>query len=476
MSDLLCLSATDVLQNLRQGQLSAVELMQATLARIEELNPNFNAIVSLADPQSLLEQAKATDAAPNKGPLHGLPFAVKDLADVVGFPTSQGSPLFAGALPKDDEPMVARLRAAGAIFIGKTNTPEFGLGSHTFNSVFGATKNPYDNALSSGGSSGGAAAALALRMVALADGSDMMGSLRNPAAWNNIYGFRPTWSLVPPKPEGEIFFNELSTLGPMARTPRDLALLLTVQAGFDERLPHGIAPCDYRAAMGNPLGAPKIGWLGDWGGAYQIEPGILALCEKALNQMSDIGAEVQTLKAPFPADAIWDSWTTLRSWIVAMEQNTTYDDLENHTYMKPELLWEVARGLALSGADIHKASVIRSDWYIKAEKLFKRVNFLALPSTQVWPFPIDWRFPKTINGVAMDTYHRWMEVVVPVSLLGLPCVNVPVGFGALGLPCGMQIFGPRGSDKALLNFAQSWHLATDWPNANPPLHCTKRTL
>ena len=468
MHDILSLSATEVLQNLRERQFSAHELMQATLARIAALNPNANAIVSLGDPQRLLDAALAADRAPKKGELHGLPFAVKDLVDVVGYPTSHGSLLFAGSQPTVDEPMVAQLRAAGAIFIGKTNTPEFGLGSHTFNPVFGATKNPYDGALSAGGSSGGAAVALALRMVALADGSDMMGSLRNPAAWNNIYGFRPTWSLVPRAAQGEIFLNELSTLGPMARCPQDLALLLTVQAGFDSRLPHGIAPFDYRTALQGRLCRPKIGWLGDWGEAYPFEAGILALCEVALRQIVDIGVRVESLAAPFSAAALWDSWTTLRAWHIGMAQSESYAHSENHALMKPELLCEVRRGLSLSAEDVHKASLIRSNWYVKAADLFQEHDFLALPSTQVWPFDIDFRFPKTINGIAMDSYHRWMEVVVPVSLLGLPCVNIPVGFGAAGLPCGMQIFGPRGSDAALLRLAENWHQATDWPNTKLP--------
>jgi amidase len=465
MTEIHNLSAIDLSQKLRSREISAIEVMQATLARIHDVNPKVNAIIALADTQHLIEQAKAADQAKTCGVLHGIPFAVKDLTDVVGLPTSKGSHMFAGHIPAADGLMVTRLRNSGAIFIGKTNTPEFGLGSHTFNPVFGTTKNPYNTLVSAGGSSGGAGAALATRMVALADGSDMMGSLRNPAAWNNIYGFRPTWSLVPSEPEGELFFNELSTPGPMARSPQDLALLLNVQAGLDARLPHGIASKDYLAGINEPLDPTKLGWLGDWSGAYPIEEGIIELCQSALGQMAALDCKVESLEAPFSAAALWESWTVLRSWFVAMAQSATFEKTENRDHMKLELIWEVERGLMMSGADIHRAGVIRSDWYVKAATLFQTVDFLALPSTQVWPFPIDLRYPETINGRAMDTYHRWMEIVIPVSLLGLPCVNIPVGFGANNLPCGMQIFGPRGSDARLLRFAQSWHCATDWPNA-----------
>jgi amidase len=187
-----------------------------------------------------------------------------------------------------------------------------------------------------------------------------------------------------------------------------------------------------------------------------------------LRQIVDIGVRVESLAAPFSAAALWDSWTTLRAWHIGMAQSESYAHSENHALMKPELLCEVRRGLSLSAEDVHKASLIRSNWYVKAADLFQEHDFLALPSTQVWPFDIDFRFPKTINGIAMDSYHRWMEVVVPVSLLGLPCVNIPVGFGAAGLPCGMQIFGPRGSDAALLRLAENWHQATDWPNTKLP--------
>ncbi|HEC70992.1 MAG TPA: amidase, partial [Roseobacter sp.] len=227
---------------LANGSLSAVELMQSTLERIEAVNGRVNAIVSLVARDVLLEQARAADTGKRSGWLHGIPIAIKDLSDAKGLPTSKGSPLFAGNIAEKDSVFVARIKAAGAIVIGKTNTPEFGLGSHTFNPVHGATRNPYDLSRSAGGSSGGAAAALASGMVSIADGSDMMGSLRNPAGWNNVYGMRPSWGTVPAEPEGDMYLHQLATSGPMARNPRDLAALLDTMTGADPFQPLGKTP------------------------------------------------------------------------------------------------------------------------------------------------------------------------------------------------------------------------------------------
>src|SRR6056297_3701272 len=244
MDDILTWEARAQRAAIAAGEVSAVSLMQATLARIAEVNPGLKAVVSLQDEGVLLAEAKAADNRTPDGPLHGLPIAIKDLADAKGLPTSHGSPSFAGQVAARDSLHVARLRAAGAIVIGKTNTPEFGLGSHTYNPVHGVTCNPYDGARTCGGSSGGAAVALASGMLSIADGSDMMGSLRNPAGWNNVYGMRPSWGLVPGEPAGDTFLHQLATLGPMARTPEDLALLLGVMAGPDPRQPHAMQAPD----------------------------------------------------------------------------------------------------------------------------------------------------------------------------------------------------------------------------------------
>ncbi len=453
---------------LERGKLSATELMQATLDRIDAVNPVVNAVVSLRDRDTLMSEARAADAAPRKGWLHGIPIAVKDLANVADLPTSMGSPIFAGQIAAKDDLVIARLRQAGAIFIGKTNTPEFGLGSHTFNPVHGATHNPYDHGRSAGGSSGGAAAALATRMLSVADGSDMMGSLRNPAGWNNVYGMRPTWGSVPAEPAADLFMHQLSTSGPMARTPADLAALGDTMAGSDPRQP---LSCDLGPGLpftARPGPRRRIGWLGDWGGALPYEDGIADLSTAALHQMTELGHSVEELRAPFDADRLWDSWITLRSFAVAAGSADLHADPDKRQLLKPAALWEIERGLAMTAPDIFRASAARSDWFRCVTGLFDAYDVLVLPSAQCWPFDVTWEHPREIAGVTMDTYHRWMQVVIPAGLLGLPVVNVPAGFGANGLPGGLQLIGPRGSDGHLLQLAQEWHLATDWPNARPP--------
>ncbi len=451
------------------GRLTAEALMQATLARIAAVNGPVNAIVSLIDADALLAQARAADAQPRKGWLHGIPMAIKDLADVEGIETSMGSPLFAGTVARKDSVFVSRLRAAGAIFIGKTNTPEFGLGSHTFNPVHGATCNPYDLGRSAGGSSGGAAAALACGMVSVADGSDMMGSLRNPAGWNNVYGLRPSWGTVPGEPEGDMFLHQLATAGPMATNPRDLAALLDTMTGKDDRQPLGISPAPTLPMLGTALSPLRIGWLGDWGGALPYADGIREVSEAALMQMSDLGHEVTDLDAPFDAERMWQSWTTLRSFSVAAGLGAIYENPKQRGHLKEAAQWEIARGLAMSAMQIQRASVVRSEWYRTAARLFDEVDVLVLPSAQLWPFPVGDVHPTEIAGRAMDTYHRWMQVVVPAGLIGLPVVNVPAGFGDAGMPAGLQLIGRHGSDAMLLQLAQHWHEATAWPQRRPPV-------
>jgi amidase len=422
--------------------------------------------VSLRDPDALLAEARAADAVPAQGPLHGLPVAIKDLAEAQGLPTTEGSPLFAGRLATRDDLMVARMRAAGAIVIGKTNTPAFGLGSHTTNPVFGATRNPYDPARTPGGSSGGAAAALAAGMIPIADGSDMMGSLRNPAGWCNVYGFRPSWGLVPGEPEGDTFLHQLSTLGPMGRSPADVALLLGVQAGPDPRQPHGVVPDDYSDLSANVAGR-RIGWLGDWGG-LPCEAGVLAHCAQALQTFDDLGCPVEVVAPPFPRAALWDSWTSLRSWAVAGGMGALCDDPASRDALNPQAIWEIEQGRRLTAADVHAASLIRSDWFRTAATLFDTYDALVLPTAQLWPFPVEWDWPRDIAGQAMDTYHRWMEVVIPASLAGLPTLAVPAGFGPAGLPMGLQLIGRRGDDLRILQLGQAWHMATGWPARHPP--------
>ena len=451
------------------GELTAEEIMHAHLDRIAETNSRINAVISLRDRDELLTEAREADRSPRKGWLHGLPVAVKELAAVRDIRTTWGSPIYRDHIPTEDHIVVARMREAGAIFIGKTNTPEWGLGSHSFNEVFGVTRNPYATDCSAGGSSGGAAAALAARMVPVADGSDMMGSLRNPAGFCNVYGFRPSWGLVPGELLGDSFMTTMSTLGPMARSPRDLAHLLSIMAGPHPAMPFGRPGEDFATALEGSVKGIRIGWLGDWGGAYACEDGILPLCETALAQMEGLGCEIVPLSPPFPREKLWESWMTLRAFQIAGGKRALYDDPVTRALIKPEAIWEIEQGLNLSAAQVYEASAIRSEWYRRAARLFDEVDVVALPTAQVWPFPVEWRWPQEVGGKPADTYHRWMEIVVPVSLAGLPCLSVPVGFGANGLPMGMQLAGATGSDAAILRLGHAWHEATNWPGHLPDM-------
>ncbi|MCH2078258.1 MAG: amidase [Rhodobacteraceae bacterium] len=458
--DILFQNASDLAAQIAVGTLDPRDLMSATYDRIQAVNGEVNAIIELLP----REDAIARAGAAADGLLAGLPIAVKDLSNARGFPTSMGSPLFAGQGPAQAEDLfVERLRQAGAVFIGKTNTPEFGLGSHTYNPVHGITGNAYDPSRSAGGSSGGATVALATGMVPLADGSDMMGSLRNPAGWSNTYGLRPTFGLVPLEPKGDTFLHQLATAGPMARSPEDIELMLQVMAGPDPRQPHGrhIAP---RGA------APKrIGWLGDWSGAYPTERGVLEVCEGALKVLEELGCSVEPVQAPFDRDALWEAWTTLRSWMVAGSLGPAMADPKLRALLKPEAVWEAERGLGFSAMDVHRASVIRSDWYARAGELFEEYDSLIMPTAQCFPFAAELDWPKEIGGVAMDTYHRWMEITVPVNILGLPSLAMPAGFSAIGLPMGIQLIGPRDADLSLIDLAKRYHEAAPWIAKRPSL-------
>ncbi|GAB4274003.1 MAG: amidase [Pararhodobacter sp.] len=470
MDDLLDQSAEAQLAAIHSRAVSCEDLMRATLGRINRENPRVNAVVSLRDEGALLAEARAADAVPDeaRGALHGLPMAIKDLANVVGLPTSMGSPIMAGQVARRDDLMVARLRAAGALFIGKTNTPEFGLGSHTFNPVFGATGNAYDPAFSAGGSSGGAAVALACRMLALADGSDMMGSLRNPAGWNNVYGFRPSWGRVPDAAEGETFLHPLATNGPMARTARDLALLLDVQAGPEPHRPFTLPRESFLPRIAGDVAGQRVAWLGDWGGAYPMEDGILETCEAALATFDALGVKVDAIDAPFDAARLWQAWLDLRAFANANRLAPLYGNPAWRKQLKPAAIWEIETGQNLTLDAVQAASLARSQWYARAAELFETYDALILPSAQMWPFPVDWVAPETIGDRVMDTYHRWMEVVVPASLAGLPALSVPAGFGASGLPIGLQLIGRHGNDLGLLQMAEAWHQATDHVMRRPP--------
>ena len=455
-------------------KLSCREVMQAYLARIAALNPGYNAIVSLRPEAELLAEADACDAelarGQSRGWMHGMPQAIKDLANAAGLPTTLGSPLMKHFVASEDGLMTARMRAAGCIVIGKTNTPEFGLGSHSFNEVFGTTVNAYDPARAAGGSSGGAAVALALRLLPVADGSDFMGSLRNPAAWNNIFGFRPSQGRVPMWPAQDVWISQLGTEGPMGRSVRDVARLLDTQAGWSPHSPLSIAAsADATRAVGSmDLKKCRIGWLGDLQGYLPMEPGIVPLCEAALARLAGAGAQVAPARLGMPPERVWEAWLVWRRVLVATRIAPFLLKSGNRAQVKPEALWEHDQAQQTSGAEFLSASVTRTAFHEQMLRLFETHDFLALPTAQVWPFDARERWPGEITGRAMDTYHRWMEVVIYATFAGLPCISVPAGFGDTGLPMGLQLIGKPQDDAGVLALAAAYEtLIGDWLGVLP---------
>ncbi len=478
--ELTALDASALSQAIRRRDVSAREVMQAYLARIDALNPKVNALVGLLPHDGLLAQADARDAQLARGQgmgwMHGFPMAIKELSAVAGLPLSKGSPLLAGQIAAHDSLMVARMRRAGGIVIGKSNVPEFGLGSHSYNPVYGTTLNPWDTSRSAGGSSGGAAVSLALRLQPVADGSDMMGSLRNPAAWNNVFGLRPSQGRVPYDPHaGDGYVAQLGTEGPMGRSVRDVAMLLSVMAGYDARQPLSVAQDG--SAFAQPLQPEaraarglRIGWLGNLDGHLPFEPGILPLCQAALRRFEALGAVVEPLSLGYSCEEVWQTWLTWRRFLVAGTLGPLGADPKQHAQLKPEAQWEYDQGQGLSGPQVYAASAQRTRFYRHMLSLFERFDLLVLPSAQAWPFPAEWTWPRELAGRPMDTYHRWMEVVIYATLAGLPAMSVPVGFGNAGLPMGMQLIGPPLGDLAVLNAAAAYETAIgDWLARRPDI-------
>lgn len=465
-------------------QLSCREVMAAYLARIHRLNPSLHAIVNLAPDDTLLAQAAACDAelarGRSRGWLHGLPLAIKDAAMAQGFATTVGSPLLAGAVAPHDGLMTARLKAAGAIVIGKTNMPELGLGSHTFNPLFGATPNAWDATVSAGGSSGGAAVALARRLLPVADGSDFMGSLRNPAAWNHVFGLRPSQGRVPLWPAPDVWISQLGTEGPMARSVRDLAALLATQAGPDARTPLALADgaeFTLGAAHADPasLRGLRIGWLGDLGGHLAVEDGILPVCEAALQRLASAGAVVVPARLGVDLDALWQAWLVWRRALVAPRVAALLalrpaDGRPAREHIKPEALWEHDQAQGLDAMALLRASEQRTRLHAALLALFDTVDLLALPVAQVWPFAIGERWPRQIAGRAMDTYHRWMESTLYATFAGAPAISLPAGFHANGRwPMGLQLIAPPRADARLLQVAAAYEtLAASLLAQRPP--------
>ncbi|ROR92989.1 amidase [Nocardioides aurantiacus] len=471
------LSALDLSGAVGRREASCVEVMTDHLDRIDALDPVVHAVVARRPREELLAEAAAADAelavGRPRGWLHGLPVAVKDLNDAAGLPTSRG--FVADAPPATSDSLVAaRLQAAGAIVVGKTNTPEFGLGSHTYNSVHGTTLNAWDQSRTAGGSSGGAAVAVALRMLPVADGSDFFGSLRNPTGWNDVYGLRPSLGRVP-QVEGESWLSRGGVDGPVARTAADLAALHRTLAGPDARDPLGLG--DPGAGPGRPV---RVGWLGDLGGYLPMEAEVLEICHRALPSFGELGLEV--VEAALPAhgrfggpEDLWRTWLPWRHWLAGSALAPTYADPVLRARMKPEARFEVEGLLGdgdrppLSAHEVMVASELRSDLFRAVLGLFDEVDLLVLPTAQVMPFDARLDWPREVAGVAMSSYHRWMEVSALGTLLGTPVLAMPAGFSAAGLPMGLQVIGRPRADDDLLALAAAWETVTDHHLRRPPL-------
>ena len=460
MSDPCSASAGELVRLIASREVSAVEVMRAHLARIEEANPRLNAIVTLLPEETLLRAAETADAAVAAGdplgPLHGLPVAHKDLTLTRGIRTTFGSPIFADFVPEEDALIVERLRAAGAITIGKTNTPEFGAGSQTFNAVFGPTRNPWDESKTCGGSSGGAAAALASGMVPIADGSDYGGSLRNPASFCGVVGFRPSPGRVPVWPDETPWFP-VPVQGPMARSAADAALMLSAIAGPDPRAPLSLAePGEtFRRPLDRDFEGVRVAWSTGFGGV-PFDPRVRAALAPARGGLERIGCEVEDAEPDMSgADVAFDRW---RAWYFELNWGPLLD--RRRESMKDTVIWNIERGRALDAAALAEASRRWTALLRRARTFFERYEFLALPVSQVPPFDIGIEYPTEIAGVTMRSYTDWMASCAWVSLLGCPAVSVPAGETPEGLPVGLQIVGRPRDDFGVLQLGHALEQAS----------------
>ncbi len=473
--DITQYGALDLSRAIHTKQVSCREVMLATLAQVDRLNPQSNAVVSRVAPDVLLQQALERDAQLARGEsmgwMHGMPQAIKDLSNVAGLRTSLGSPLMKDFVATEDGLMAQRMKAAGAIVIGKTNTPEFGLGSHTFNEVFGPTRNAWNPNKTAGGSSGGAAVALAQRLLPVADGSDFMGSLRNPAGWNHVFGMRPSQGRVPMSPAQDVFIAQLGTEGPMGRHVRDVAMLLSTQAGAHPSSPLSLTddPALFAGSLDMDPKGQRVGWLGNLQAYLPMEEGVLDVCESALNSFSGMGCTVDEARLGMPPEQIWQAWLVWRQALVGPRIAPFLINPANRAHIKAEALWEHDLSLNLTGAQLMAASASRTRFYMSMLQLFEKFDVLAIPTAQVWPFDVSLRWPQSIAGQSMDTYHRWMEVVIYATFAGLPSISVPAGFGANGLPMGLALIGKPQGDWDLLKLAHAYEMANqDMINQRPP--------
>jgi amidase len=471
VTDLCALDAVTLAGMLRRREVSAREVTAAAIDRIVVTDGSVNAVVTRCFDRALARAAEADDSMARGevlGLLHGLPVAHKDLAETAGVRTTYGSPLFSGHVPDFDALVVERMSAAGAISLGKTNTPEFGAGSHTVNPVFGATRNPYDLSRSPGGSSGGAAAALAARMICLADGGDLGGSLRNPASFCNVVGLRPSPGRVPTWPLSDVA-DTFSVHGPMARTVADVALLLAVLSGPDPRVPLALdtpppvlaGPEGVTDLLARDMRGVKVAWSPDLG--LPVEPAVRGVLAPARQVLTDLGCEVIDAAPDLSgADEVFRTWRAFRF-------ATFFGPLlrEHPGRLGPNVAWNVERGLELTTGELSRATTLRAELAQRVAGFFTTVEVLACPVSQVVPFDVTLDWVHEIDGVPQHTYLDWMASCYLISATGLPAISVPAGFTPDGLPVGLQLVGRWRADWPLLGVAHAFEAATGYAAVAP---------
>ena len=464
--DLVHLSAVDLAARIKSKQVSARELMAAHLARIEAVNPAVNAIVTLVAERAMADAARADEVLARGGPvgvLHGLPVAHKDLVDTAGIRTTRGSPFHRDDVPTRDALIVRRIRAAGAVTLGKTNTPEFGAGSQTFNTVFGATRNPFDLGKTCGGSSGGAAVALACGMVPIADGSDTGGSLRNPAAFCNVVGFRPSPGRVPSESGS---WSPLSVSGPMARSVADVALFLSAIAGPDARSPLSIQEdgSRFRASLDRRVKGVRVAWWRGLGG-IPFEPDVRRVVDANRRVFEDLGCTVEEAEPDFTG--VDEAFPIIR--YASNHPRFAARVAEKPEWVKDTIKFEVAQAERLTAADVGRALARQAQMHEQSREFFERYEYFILPVTQVAPFDVTVPYPTHISGTAMATYIDWMRACWYVTFMANPAISVPGGFTPAGLPVGVQIVGRHRDDWSVLQLAHAFEQATNYGMRRPSI-------
>ncbi len=467
-------SVKEIISLIKTKETSIKEVVSFYLERIKKYNLSLNAIVSIKDEEQIINEAKDKDENFDESkPLFGLPLASKDLLDVVDFPTTYGYPGYKDYFPKKNSIIVDRQLDAGGIMIGKTNTAELGVGAHTANRLFGITPNIYGDTQSSGGSSGGAGVAVAAELLPFADGTDMMGSCRTPAAYANVYGFRPTPGLLPDYRTNDKKKNLpiISTPGCLARTPDDMAILLDVIAGEHKEDPISFSLNNsFKDAniSDQEFSKIKIGWLSDMNGNYQYDSELVEMCDKQLSSLEKNKVIIEFLKPNIDAHKLWNCWGTLRAKSIYEDIITM--NIGEINQMTPQAIWEYNKGIKLTEEDVKLALNSRIELSSDVNSLFGGFDFLALPSQQSFPFDKNLKYPEKINDQLMDTYHRWIEIHIFASLFYLPSISLPIGFNKDGFPIGIQIIAKTKEDLKVISFAKKYEEIFNFSNHKPNLN------